>query len=147
MLKRNAIYALRLQYGRARAKAFNVGDSQRQTGVRFADVAGIDDIKAEVKVVMEMLLDAPEYREIGAKPFRVRGRCTCAHQRYAVRAAQHWPCSDGRMGRHRALLQRRGPLRSAACCLPLMQPQSSPMFPGRLGAHVTNQGIFARPDG
>ena len=74
----DATLAVHLQYGRARAKAFNVGESQRQTGVRFADVAGIDAIKAEVKVVMDMLLDAPEYRAIGAKPFRVRaGASVC----------------------------------------------------------------------
>ena len=60
-----------LQYGRARAKAFNIGESQRQTGVRFADVAGIDAIKDEIKVVMDMLLGAPEYQNIGARPFRV----------------------------------------------------------------------------
>ena len=63
---------MRPQYGRARAKAFNVGESQRQTGVRFADVAGIDVIKDEVKVVMDMLLGAQEYKDIGAQPFRVR---------------------------------------------------------------------------
>ncbi len=63
--------AVRPQYGRARAKAFNVGESQRQTGVRFADVAGIDVIKDEVRVVMDMLLGAKEYKDIGAQPFRV----------------------------------------------------------------------------
>ena len=49
-----------------------MGESQRQTGVRFADVAGIDAIKDEIKVVMDMLLGAREYQDIGARPFRVR---------------------------------------------------------------------------
>ena len=69
---RERLRACLAQYGRARAKAFNVGESQRQTGVRFADVAGIDVIKDEVRVVMDMLLGAQEYKDSGAQPFRVR---------------------------------------------------------------------------
>ena len=42
--------------------------------MRFADVAGIDGIKDEIKVVMDMLLGAEEYIAIGAQPFRVRIR-------------------------------------------------------------------------
>ena len=53
-----------------------MGESQRQTGVRFADVAGIDVIKDEVRVVMDMLLGAQEYKDIGAQPFRVRTAST-----------------------------------------------------------------------
>ncbi len=60
------------QYGKSRAKAFNVGDDAKGTGVRFADVAGIDGIKDEIQVVMDMLLGAEEYAAIGARPFRVR---------------------------------------------------------------------------
>ena len=49
-----------------------MGDEQKATGVRFADVAGIDNIKDDIKVVMDMLLGAQEYKAIGAAPFRVR---------------------------------------------------------------------------
>ena len=66
------IRARAAQYGKSRAKAFNVGENAKGTGVRFSDVAGIDGIKDEIKVVMDMLLGAEEYTAIGATPFRVR---------------------------------------------------------------------------
>ena len=62
-----------------------MGESQRQTGVRFADVAGIDAIKDEIKVIMDMLLGAREYQDIGARPFRVRAAVVMVRVRLSGR--------------------------------------------------------------
>ena len=59
------------EYGRHRAREFNVGVERRDTGVRFEDVAGIDDVKADIEEVMKMLLGNDEYQAMGARPPRV----------------------------------------------------------------------------
>lgn len=43
----------------------------RETGVRYSDVAGIDNIKTEIQEVIDILLGKEEYIAMGAKPFRV----------------------------------------------------------------------------
>ena len=60
------------EFGRHRAREFNVGVERRDTGVRFEDVAGIDDVKADIEEVMKMILGDAEYRAMGARPPRVR---------------------------------------------------------------------------
>ena len=59
------------EFGRHRAREFNVGVERRDTGVRFEDVAGIDDVKADIEEVMKMILGDAEYRAMGARPPRV----------------------------------------------------------------------------
>ena len=44
---------------------------RQDTGVRFEDVAGIDDVKADIEEVMKMILGDAEYRAMGARPPRV----------------------------------------------------------------------------
>ena len=65
------------EFGRHRAREFNVGVERRDTGVRFEDVAGIDDVKADIEEVMKMILGDAEYRAMGARPPRVCTPCTC----------------------------------------------------------------------
>ena len=48
-----------------------MGVERRDTGVRFEDVAGIDDVKADIEEVMKMILGDAEYRAMGARPPRV----------------------------------------------------------------------------
>ena len=38
----------------------------------YADVAGIDAVKGDIQVAMDMLLGDPTFQAIGAKPYRVR---------------------------------------------------------------------------
>lgn len=59
------------EFGRHRAKEFNVGVERKDTGVRYEDVAGIDNIKEDIEEVMKMVLGNDEYRAIGARPPRV----------------------------------------------------------------------------
>ena len=59
------------EFGRHRAREFNVGVERQDTGVRFEDVAGIDDVKADIEEVMKMILGDAEYRAMGARPPRV----------------------------------------------------------------------------
>ncbi len=40
--------------------------------MRYADVAGIDAIKADIQEVITILLGDAEYRDMGASPIRVR---------------------------------------------------------------------------
>ena len=89
------------QYGRHRAKEYNVGPPadassasakdtdaasgsatsgggpsppprRRDTGVRYADVAGIDAIKEDIAEVLDILVGKTSYTDMGAKPIRVR---------------------------------------------------------------------------
>ena len=62
------------EYGKSRATEFNVGSggTRKDTGVRYADVAGIDTVKADIEETMRMILGAPEFDAIGARPPRVQ---------------------------------------------------------------------------
>lgn len=62
------------EYGKSRATEFNVGAgaSRKDTGVRYADVAGIDTVKADIEETMHMILGDPEFDAIGARPPRVQ---------------------------------------------------------------------------
>lgn len=68
---RNDAQELAEEFGRHRAREFNVGVERLDTGVRFEDVAGIDDVKADIEEVMKMILGDDEYRAMGARPPRV----------------------------------------------------------------------------
>ena len=84
----HGIQELAEEFGRHRAREFNVGVERRDTGVRFEDVAGIDDVKADIEEVMKMILGDAEYRAMGARAPRV-----CA-----VRTALGILCSLGAIG-------------------------------------------------
>lgn len=48
------------------------GAGRRGTGVRYADVAGIDHVKADIDAIMAAVLGKGGYSEIGVRPPRVR---------------------------------------------------------------------------
>ena len=62
------------EYGKSRPEEFNVGvgENRRDTGVRYADVAGIDSVKSDIEETMRMILGDAEYDAIGARPPRVQ---------------------------------------------------------------------------
>ncbi len=45
----------------------------KDTGVRFADIAGMDDIVYEMREVVKMMLGDSVYKRVGAKAPRVSG--------------------------------------------------------------------------
>jgi cell division protease FtsH len=49
--------------GKSNARVYNQG----KTGVRFADVAGVDEAKQELQEVVDFLANGEKYRKIGAK--------------------------------------------------------------------------------
>jgi hypothetical protein len=55
-------------------------------GVTYADVAGIDKVKGDIQVAMDMLLGAPAFRAMGARPFRVR---TCHSSVLTINAPEN----------------------------------------------------------
>ena len=59
------------KFGSHKAVLFNIGQGKRDTGVRYEDVAGLDDIKADIEDVMRMVLGDDSFIAIGAKPPRV----------------------------------------------------------------------------
>ena len=94
------------QLGAHRAKAFNVDEGEggegegegkgkakagkgeaagpsrrRDTGVRYADVAGIDAVKEDIRIVLDILLGDQKYKDMGAHPIRASPgaalRCCC----------------------------------------------------------------------
>jgi len=52
-----------MSIGKSRAKVY----VERQTGVSFADVAGVDEAKAELQEVIEFLKDPAKYGRLGAR--------------------------------------------------------------------------------
>ena len=62
----------------------------RDTGVRFADIAGMEGIVFEMREVVKMLLGDPVYARVGARCPRVRcgvvGVCGCVSARCALAA-------------------------------------------------------------
>ena len=68
------------ELGRHRATAFNVDEelpsgrkkkgTKRDTGVRYDDVAGIDHVKDDIRIVLDILLGDKTYIEMGAHPVR-----------------------------------------------------------------------------
>lgn len=69
------------EYGKHRATEFNVGSgsARRGTGVSYADVAGIDHVKADIEAMMEAVLGKGGYSDIGMRPPRVRGPFSAAY--------------------------------------------------------------------
>ena len=79
------------EFGRHRAREFNVGVERRDTGVRFEDVAGIDDVKADIEEVMKMILGDAEYTAMGARAPRV---CSVSLLSRSIRVAGRDNCSS-----------------------------------------------------
>lgn len=52
-----------LGMGKSNARVYNQG----KTGIRFADVAGVDEAKQELQEVVDFLANGEKYRKIGAK--------------------------------------------------------------------------------
>lgn len=52
-----------MQVGRSKAKVY----MEKETGVSFADVAGVDEAKAELEEVVEFLRNPAEYGKLGAR--------------------------------------------------------------------------------
>lgn len=46
-------------------------------GVTYADVAGIDKVKGDIQVAMDMLQGAESFQAVGAHPYRVGFSHTC----------------------------------------------------------------------
>eukprot|EP00889_Picochlorum_renovo_P004218 jgi/Picre1/31248/NNA_006602.t1 len=78
--KKSAQEEMAEELGRHRATAFNVEEdvkdggkkkaTKRDTGVRYEDVAGIDAVKDDIKVVLDILLGGERFREMGAHPIK-----------------------------------------------------------------------------
>ncbi|KAK9806474.1 hypothetical protein WJX73_000984 [Symbiochloris irregularis] len=68
--KKDAKQELMEQYGAHRAMLYNIGQSSKDTGVRYKDVAGVDEVKADITEVMKMVLGDTRYQDMGAKPPR-----------------------------------------------------------------------------
>eukprot|EP00210_Caulerpa_lentillifera_P009379 g8941.t1 len=68
--RKDPMQELAEQYARPRMIEFNVGDDENRndTGVRFADVAGVDNIVSDILEVLKMMRGDERYRNIGAKP-------------------------------------------------------------------------------
>jgi cell division protease FtsH len=52
-----------MNVGKSKARTYNDG----KTGVKFADVAGVDEAKQELQEVVDFLNNGEKYRKIGAK--------------------------------------------------------------------------------
>ena len=62
--------------------------SPRPTGVKYEDVAGIDAVKDDIKVAMDMLLGAPAFAAAGARPYRVLSRCELSTSRRMIQISK-----------------------------------------------------------
>ena len=88
--KKDKMQEMADEYGRHRAAEFNVGQggNRRDTGVRYADVAGIDAVKSDIEETMRMILGSPEFDAIGARPPRVLTP-TVIHMSSVMPVVQH----------------------------------------------------------
>ena len=84
--KKSAEEEMADQLGRHRAQTFNLEEeesvtdssgktvkkkkSKKDTGVRYDDVAGIDAVKDDIRVILDILLGNEVYKDIGAHPVR-----------------------------------------------------------------------------
>jgi len=77
--KKSAQEEMAEELGRHRATAFNVEEgsegkgktgTKKDTGVRYEDVAGIDAVKDDIKVVLDILLGGERFKEMGAHPIK-----------------------------------------------------------------------------
>lgn len=79
--KKSAQEEVAEELGRHRATAFNIEEeddldpkkkkkTKRDTGVRYEDVAGIDAVKDDIKIVLDILLGGERFREMGAHPIK-----------------------------------------------------------------------------
>ena len=79
--KKSAQEEVAEELGRHRATAFNVEEdtadpkrkkkmTKRDTGVRYDDVAGIDAVKDDIKIVLDILLGGERFKEMGAHPIK-----------------------------------------------------------------------------
>jgi cell division protease FtsH len=118
--KKSAEQELADQLGKHRAKTFNVDDDdgggeggggaeggggrrRRDTGVRYDDVAGIDAVKEDIRVVLDILLGEQRYKDMGAHPVRVSGApspgarvCLVLGPEGAGRCSTCWGCPSAR---------------------------------------------------
>lgn len=81
--KKTAQEEMAEELGRHKATAFNVEEEERDasgkmkktskkdTGVRYEDVAGIDGVKEDIQIILEILLGAERFKEMGAHPIKV----------------------------------------------------------------------------
>jgi len=99
------------EYGKHRATEFNVGvgKERRGTGVRYADVAGIDHVKADIDAMMSAVLGKGGYDDMGVRPPRARAppaarwplslytvhAAALPAASAAAHASQWMPCSGG----------------------------------------------------
>ena len=120
------------EYGKHRATEFNVGVGQerRGTGVRYADVAGIDHVKADIDAMMSAVLGKGGYDDMGVRPPRARAASSplatlSAHGVYsgavccfsrAVHTSQWMLWLAGTLRHRGARLLRRRPAAAAARC-------------------------------
>ncbi|KAG7666975.1 hypothetical protein KSW81_000723 [Nannochloris sp. 'desiccata'] len=81
--KKSAEEEMAEQIGSHRAQAFNVEEetvdkdgkkskkkSKKDTGVRYEDVAGIDAVKDDIRIILDILLGDEKFRSMGAHPQR-----------------------------------------------------------------------------
>lgn len=81
--KKSAEEEMAEQIGSHRAQAFNVEEetvdkdgkkskkkSKKDTGVRYEDVAGIDAVKDDIRIILDILLGDEKFRSMGAHPVR-----------------------------------------------------------------------------
>jgi hypothetical protein len=104
-------------------------------GVTYADVAGIDKVKGDIQVAMDMLLGAPAFRAMGARPFRVR-TCRTILLPYHTAATR---VPDSRHVYIAVTLQQHPPCRAATCS------EASMLMP-RTAGHPSGGAAWDRQD-
>lgn len=59
------------EYSRFKGTLYNVEGGSKGTGVRYADVAGVDHAMAIITETIDQLVGDTSYERMGAKPARV----------------------------------------------------------------------------